>query len=338
MIAITGGGTGGHLVIAKAIKEELNKRGIEPIYIGSTSGQDKVWFENDHGFKQTYFLSSQGVVNKKGLYKIKALWAILSSAFTCKAIFKQHQIRYVFSVGGYSAAPASIGALLFRIPLFIHEQNAVMGKLNALLKPFTKSFFSSYHQNATYTNYPIQDAFFTTSRIRNELKTIIFLGGSQGATFINKLAMDMAPQLSQRGISIIHQTGTKEFEAIQTFYREHQIHADVFAFSKEMPEKLIRADFAICRSGASTLWELCAARLPAFFIPFPYAAGNHQFFNAQALVDKGLGLLGEQSSINATHVLEAIDAANITLISTQLAQSIHSGGAKEIVDTILKNN
>ena len=335
MIAITGGGTGGHLVIAKAIKEELNKRGIEPIYIGSTAGQDKEWFEKSEGFNQTYFLPSQGVVNKKGFKKVLALFSILSSAFTCKAIFKKHNIHYVFSVGGYSAAPASIGALLFHIPLFIHEQNAIKGKLNALLKPFTKSFFSSYEVGATYTNYPIQEAFFTTSRIRKNLKTIIFLGGSQGATFINKLAMQMAPELNKNGISIIHQTGSKEFESVQTFYRSHNINADVFAFSKEIPLKLASADFAISRSGASTLWELCAARLPALFIPFPYAAGNHQFFNAKTLVDKGLGLLCEQASLDAQKILEAIYALDLALISTNLAQTIHYGGAKEIVDTIL---
>ncbi|MDD2384922.1 MAG: undecaprenyldiphospho-muramoylpentapeptide beta-N-acetylglucosaminyltransferase [Sulfurospirillaceae bacterium] len=338
MIAITGGGTGGHLVIAKAIKEELNKRGIEPIYIGSTAGQDKGWFEKDEGFKQTYFLASQGVVNKKGYRKALALFSILSSALTCKAIFKQHNIHYVFSVGGYSAAPASIGALLFRIPLFIHEQNAIKGKLNALLKPFTKSFFSSYDMGSTYTNYPIQEAFFTTSRIRKNLKTIIFLGGSQGATFINKLAIQMAPELNKNGISIIHQTGHKELESVQAFYHSHHIDADVFAFSKEMPLKLANADFAISRSGASTLWELCAARLPALFVPFPYAAGNHQFFNAKILTDKGLGLLCEQASLNAPKILQDIYALDLAYISTNLAQTIQYGGAKEIVDIILKKN
>ena len=118
MIAITGGGTGGHLVIAKAIKEELNKRGMKPIYIGSTAGQDKAWFEGDNGFEKTYFLESQGVVNKKGLRKILALYDIMRSAFTCKTILKKYHIRYVFSVGGYSAAPASL-VLFLAVYLFI---------------------------------------------------------------------------------------------------------------------------------------------------------------------------------------------------------------------------
>ena len=113
MIAITGGGTGGHLVIARAIKEELNRRGIKPIYIGSTGGQDKAWFENDEGFEKVYFLHSQGVVNKKGFKKILSLVDIIRSAFSCHAIFREHRIQAILSVGGYSAAPASLAALLF---------------------------------------------------------------------------------------------------------------------------------------------------------------------------------------------------------------------------------
>ena len=137
MIAITGGGTGGHLVIAKAIKEELNRRGIKPIYIGSTGGQDKAWFEHDEGFEKVYFLQSQGVVNKKGLQKLLSLSNIVRSALSCRTLFKEHNIQAVFSVGGYSAAPASFAALLFKKALFIHEQNAIEGKLNTLLKPFS---------------------------------------------------------------------------------------------------------------------------------------------------------------------------------------------------------
>lgn len=120
MIAITGGGTGGHLAIARALKDELNNRNIKPIYIGSQSGQDKSWFENDTGFEKTYFLNSSGVVNKKGIKKIAVLFEILKSAFYCKKLFKKHNIKAIFCVGGYSAAPASFASILSFLPLYIH--------------------------------------------------------------------------------------------------------------------------------------------------------------------------------------------------------------------------
>jgi len=335
MIAITGGGTGGHLVIAKAIKEELNHRGIKPIYIGSTAGQDRAWFEGDSGFSHTYFLESQGVVNKKGLQKLRSLFAIVQSAFTCNALFKKHAITSVFSVGGYSAAPASFAALFTCKPLFIHEQNAITGKLNTLLKPFAKKFFSSYDTKATLTPYPVNEAFFTTQRERDKLKTLIFLGGSQGATFINQLAKQTAQSLHQKGIRIMHQTGSKEYDALKTFYEEEGIMADVFAFSHEMPTKLAQADCAISRSGASTLWELCANGLPSIFIPFPHAAANHQYFNAKALADKALALIEKQDALEPQMLLNLLEDMDIKTISQGLKNTIQRGGAKEIVTYLL---
>jgi len=338
MIAITGGGTGGHLVIARAITEELNRRGIKPIYIGSTAGQDKSWFENASEFEATYFLESKGVVNKRGIRRLFSLMNSIRLAFTCKKLLKHHHVHYVFSVGGYSAAPASFGALLSHIPLYIHEQNAIEGKLNRLLKPFAKAFFSSYDEQATNTSYPVSNIFFQIQRKREKLETIIFLGGSQGATFINQLARSLAPLLHEKGIAIIHQTGKKDLEDMQKFYDEAHIPADVFAFSQEIAQKLSRADFAISRSGASTLWELTAACIPALFIPFPYAAANHQYFNAKRLVDQKAALMIEQKTIDAQKVFEQIQQVNLPTISTLLSTMIQPSGAKEIVDIMLKNH
>lgn len=337
MIVVTGGGTGGHLVIAKAIKEELSHRGIKPIYIGSQSGQDKQWFEHDNEFEQKYFLESRGVVNKKGIQKLFTFLKIIKLAFTCKALFRQHNIKAVFSVGGYSAAPASFGALLAGIPLYIHEQNAVTGKLNTLLKPFAKAFFSSYDEKAILCDYPIRKLFFDHQRIRKEFKTIIFLGGSQGATFINHLAIQMAPLLHQKGINIIHQTGTKEFSSILEFYTKASIPADVFDFSTKMPEKIYEADIAISRAGASTLWELCASAIPTLFIPFPHAAANHQYFNAKMLVDKGLALLEPQRPMEAIYLLEKLEKISLEQLSENLSATIHYGGAKTIADYLLSH-
>ena len=337
MIVITGGGTGGHLVIAKAIKEELCKKGIKPLYIGSQAGQDKQWFEQDHDFAQKYFLESRGVVNKRGFKKLFTLVQIIKLAFTCKALLKQHRIRAVFSVGGYSAAPASFGALLAGIPLYIHEQNAVTGKLNALLKPFAKAFFSSYDLKAIVCDYPIRELFFEHQRIRKEFKTIIFLGGSQGATFINNLAMQLAPLLHQKGIKIIHQTGAKDFSSLLEFYTKASIPADVFDFSTTMPQKIYEADIAISRAGASTLWELCASAIPTLFIPFPHAAANHQFFNAKTLVDKGLALLESQRPMESHYLLERLEKLPLQEISEKLSSTIHAGGAKTIADYLLSH-
>ena len=335
-IAITGGGTGGHLAIANALKEELNSRGLKPIYIGSQNGQDKDWFENDKGFEATYFLDSKGVVNKKGLKKLLVLKNILKSSFTCKDIFKAHNIKAVFCVGGYSAAPASFASIVSKIPLYIHEQNAVVGKLNKLLKPFAKEFFSSYDDDSKVKEYPVSDRFFASSKIRENLNTIIFLGGSQGANFINNLAMKIAPQLLKDGLQIIHQTGKNDYSTCQEFYEKNSLHVECFAFSKNLLDSLNKADFAISRAGASTLWELSANKLPALFIPYPYAAKNHQYYNAKELYKKNAALLKTQNELDEKILLEIIKNIKLKDISKNLSQIITKNGIKEITNIILK--
>lgn len=332
MIAITGGGTGGHLAIAKAICKEYNKRDIRPIFIGSTKGQDRAWFEGYPGFSKTIFLPSSGVVDKRGIGKIVSLTNIIKQSFTCRKIFKEYDIDKVFSVGGYSAAPAAFASVISGKKLYIHEQNAVVGKLNRVLKPFANEFFSSYEDSLAKTSYPIDNIFFENYRERREIKTILFLGGSQGASFINSLAQDLAQDLAKRGIKIIHQCGKNDFSSLRQFYDKNSIEVDLFDFSKSLHVKMKEADFAISRAGASSLWELVANGLPAFFIPFPFAAANHQYFNAKALSDKKLAFLSPQKDTKKEDILNAVDTVCVKDISIALKDEINHNGAKDIVD------
>ena len=327
MIAITGGGTGGHLRVAKAIKNELNKRGIKPIFIGSSAGQDKEWFENDEGFNETYFLDSKGVVNQKGLNKINSLINILKLSLEANKILKKHNIKKVFSVGGFSAAPASFGAIISKKELYIHEQNAHIGALNKLLKPFSKRFFNTFFYNDPY---PIENIFFQ-SRIRKKVKTVIFLGGSQGASAINNLAMDLAPFLKEKEINIIHQTGKRDYLKIKEFYETNNIKADFFDFDKNLTEKIKKADLAISRAGASTLFELAANNLPAVYIPYPYAAGDHQYYNAKFLADKKASFVFRQNEIEKEKILNILNL-DLRNYSQNLAKIIQKNGAEYIVN------
>jgi len=339
MIVICGGGTGGHLAIARSFCEELNRRGIKPIFIGSTSGQDKFWFENDDKFAQKFFLPSSGVVNKRGLAKLKSLTNIISLALKCRQIFKENGVKAVISVGGYSAAPAAIAAIISKTPLYIHEQNAVTGKLNKILKPYAKGFFSSYDELSPCP-YPVANKFFESQRVRDELKTILFLGGSQGAKAINELAINLAPYLKEKGIKIIHQCGKNALDELKKRYDEldfSEVNLEIFDFSKEIEKKMSEADLAISRAGASSLWELCANALPSIFVPFPYAAGNHQFYNAKFLKDKGIAEICLQNgeNLDKDEVIKMIESFDLNKSSKALKDILLPNGAKEIMDKIL---
>jgi len=331
-VLLTGGGTGGHLAIVRAVKDELLKRGVHPYYIGSETGQDMAWFGKDDSFADRLFLPTRGVVNQKGLGKVASLWQMLKSTYQAHYFMKTHQIEAVLSVGGFSAAPASLVAITTRIPLFIHEQNAVSGRLNHLLKPFAKAFFSSYGENPI--DYPVHETFFQTARQRSKVQTVIFLGGSQGAKAINDFALQLAPQLHQRGIHLIHQTGERDYGRVAKAYEELGIDVELFAFDSALYQRIAKADFAVSRAGASTLWELVAAQIPTLFIPYPYAAGDHQYYNARYLADHQSGWVVRQEYLTPEIFWKIIES-DMKTVSQRLQTMMKPNGVIEMVDRIL---
>ena len=372
-ILITGGGTGGHLSIARALGVECAKRGLNVVYIGSTSGQDKVWFEGSEFFSHTYFLQSMGVVNKRGFGLLKSLWLQIKAVFKARAILKNHKIEAVISVGGFSAGGASGAAILARIPLFIHEQNSTIGTLNKVLAPFAKAVFGSFDLNVPHfirTAYPIDEIFSQNARTRGEIRTILFLGGSQGAVAINDFAISLAPQLLERKIKIIHQCGKGDFECVKKAYSgldscesivdSSKISQDsrtdskidsqdsqplkaqfgdkitLFAFDKNLSQYITKADLCVSRAGASSLWELVANRAPCYFVPYPFAAKNHQLTNALFLKKYGLCEVVEQRDLSVGAFLEYLDSADFAKISANLGDFKSQNGAEEIINLILK--
>lgn len=330
-IVMTGGGTGGHLAIIKAVKEHL--KGEELIYIGSTKGQDQAWFAQDGDFAKTYFLESRGVVNQGLIGKIGSLWKIFTSALRVRLILKAHHARVVFSVGGFSAAPAALAAKLSGIPLVIHEQNAALGSLNKLLKPYADIFISSYLDDSPVKAYPVKQEFFENARIRKQVRTVIFLGGSQGARAINDLALSLAPTLNERGIRIIHQAGERHIDAVRTAYEKLGIEAEVFGFTTKLADYMKEADFAVARSGASTLWELSATALPTLFIPYPHAASDHQYHNAKFLVEQNLAWLMRENEIDKEQVLALMDE-DLEAKSRGLMENVEKEGSKKIAELL----
>jgi len=335
-LIFTGGGTGGHLVIALSLAETARSHGHTVMFIGSTSGQDRQWFANSTLFDEVHFLETTGVVNKSGFGKLGALWKVFKALLKSRALIRSFHADAVVSVGGFSAAPASMAAVVSGTPLYIHEQNAVTGKLNRLLRPYAKRFFSSYEEGENHCDYPVNARYFENARIRNSIKTVIFLGGSQGAKFINDLAIEIAPWLQSGGIHIIHQCGLKEEERVRAAYHELGIEAEVYGFTTQIAELCERSDFAVSRSGASTLWELCAAKIPAFYIPFPYAAADHQYHNARYIIDHNAGWCERQSEGLILKLQEAI-LSDIRAKSEALGKLIASNGAAHIIEKIEKD-
>ena len=332
-LCITGGGTGGHLMIAESLVEAAVSTGHEVIFIGSTKGQDRKYFDNHSSFTHVYFLETTGVVNQKGFGKIKALVKVFKAFFQARKILKQHSIQATYSVGGFSAAPASFASLSKFIPLFIHEQNAVTGRLNALLKPYAKNFISAYDESSKIQGYPVKDIFYKKQRVRESLKTIIFLGGSHGAKAINDLALTVALELKKSNIRIIHQAGEADFDRVKSAYEALDVEVELYGFTKELENLIEKADLAVSRAGASTLWELTANGLPALFVPYPYAAGDHQFFNAKFIVDNDLGWCQREGEVLSEKLLSILKEP-LEDRSKKLLEYSHKNVATQMIQNV----
>ena len=357
-IVMTGGGTGGHLAIIKAVKEQLALRQaqepsvrqdkensdhqlqktvsepVELIYIGSTMGQDRQWFQDDEDFTDKYFFETRGVVNQSGLGKLKSLWMMFQAMIKARKLLKKHDAKVVFSVGGFSSAATAFAAKSAGIPLVIHEQNAALGSLNKLLRPYAAAFISSYLEESPIKAYPVKEVFFDNARIRKSVKTIIFLGGSQGAKAINKLALEIAPVLKEKGIKIIHQAGEKNIDEVRQAYEKAGIEAEVFGFTTKLADYMKEADLAIARAGASTLWELSATALPTLFIPYPYAASDHQYYNALFLVEKDLAWIMREEEIDTQKVLALLEE-DLEAKSRGLMETVERDGSKQIASLLM---
>jgi len=333
-IIMTGGGTGGHLAIIKAVKEALVLSASEElIYVGSTKGQDKQWFTNDEDFSEKYFLKTRGVVNQGALGKVKSLFMLLKATLKSISILRYHKAKVVFCVGGFSAAPMAFASKLTGTPLVIHEQNAAIGSLNKLLRPYAKYFISSYLDESPIKAYPIKQIFFDNAHLRSKVNTVIFLGGSQGAKAINNLALDMALKLKEKDIYIIHQAGEKSIDEVKKAYESIGVEAEVFGFTDRLAEYMNRADFAIARSGASTLWELSATAIPTLYIPYPYAAKDHQFYNAQFLVKKNLAWIMREDEIDIEKIFNILDI-DLSSKSKGLIDIVEKSGSKKIANLL----
>ena len=335
-LCITGGGTGGHLMIAQALVESAVAKGHEVIFIGSTKGQDRQYFENNSAFSKVYFLETTGVVNQKGLGKFKALYKIFKAFLVSRNILKKHDIQATYSVGGFSAAPASFASLSKKIPLFIHEQNAVEGRLNLLLKPYATRFISAYDENSPIQGYPVKESFSKTARVRENVKSVIFLGGSHGAKAINDLALGVCKELKKRDIKIIHQAGESDLQRVKKEYERLGVEVELYGFTTELPNLIPHADLAVSRAGASTLWELTTNGCPAFYIPYPYAAGDHQYYNAKFIVDNNLGWCEREGKELKDKFLSIVDEP-LKEKSEKLMKYASTDVASQMIDDVVKS-
>jgi UDP-N-acetylglucosamine--N-acetylmuramyl-(pentapeptide) pyrophosphoryl-undecaprenol N-acetylglucosamine transferase len=314
-VILAGGGTGGHVIPALAIAQQLKKDfGADVLFIGTSRGMENRLVP-PAGFELK--LVEVGALNRVSLAtRVKTLFALPRAVLQARKILREFKADVVIGVGGYASGPAMMAAILTRTPTVAFEPNVVPGFANRIIArwvseaavqfPETGRFFKKFK----VTGVPVRPAFFSIAgqRTGDPRPTLLVFGGSQGAHAINEAMVHALPSLKEKlpDLRIIHQTGERDLAETQSAYQHAGVDAEVSAFIQDMPAYFSRADVVVCRSGASTVGEIAAAGKPAIFVPFPRAADDHQKVNAQALERAGAAVLLEESHLTAARLAETV--------------------------------
>jgi UDP-N-acetylglucosamine--N-acetylmuramyl-(pentapeptide) pyrophosphoryl-undecaprenol N-acetylglucosamine transferase len=317
-ILMMAAGTGGHILPALAVAKALQAQGVEIHWLGTT-----------HGLEQTLVpptgipmqvIAMRGVRGKGIRGLLVAPFRVLHATYQAMRVIAQLKPDAVFGFGGFVTVPGGLAAWLLRIPLLLHEQNAVLGMSNRYLAYIAKRVFQAFPQtfsakyHALTCGNPVRAEILAIEEPRlrfekrygagEENKTtplhILVIGGSQGAAVLNHVLPETLSALkSVQPVEIWHATGKGAAEKIKISYQQAHIPAEVTEFIQDMPAAYTWADVVICRAGALTIAELAAAGVASILVPYLYAVDDHQTRNAAWLVEAGAAMLIPQNAFHA---------------------------------------
>jgi UDP-N-acetylglucosamine--N-acetylmuramyl-(pentapeptide) pyrophosphoryl-undecaprenol N-acetylglucosamine transferase len=341
---LAGGGTGGHVIPALAIAQQLRKDyAADILFIGTPRGMENRLVPQA-GFDLR--LVQIGALNRVSFTtRIKTLFDLPRAVWQASGMLSELRADVVIGVGGYASGPAMLAAILRRVPTLAFEPNVVPGFANRVVARWVSAAAVQFDEtgrlfrNYQVTGVPVRPAFFEIAgrRTGDARPTLLVFGGSQGAHAINEAVLNALPMLCERlpDLRIVHQTGERDFPAAESAYCSAGLDAEVSPFIQDMPAYFARADLLLCRSGASTVGEIAAAGKPAIFVPFPRAADDHQKVNAEALQRAGAALLLEEAALTSERLAGAItslfqDPARLSQMGQSACKLAHPDAARDI--------
>ena len=342
-VILAGGGTGGHVIPAIAIAQQLrDSYGAEVVFIGTERGIE-TRLVPAAGFQLR--LIEVGQLNRVSLAtRLKTLTALPRAVIASWAAMTSFRPDVVIGVGGYASGPAMLAAGLRGTPSLIFEPNVVPGFANRLVAFMANAAAVHFEQtqrwfqNCEVTGVPVRREFFEVPpRRQGEAPTLLLFGGSQGSRALTRILVDSLPALVQRipELHIIHQTGEREYQAIAADYLKVPVPAEVSPFITNMAGAFARADLLVCRSGASTVAEVAAAGKPAIFVPLPTAADDHQLRNAETLASQQAAMLIRESELTPERFVETVaalitDRARLDAMGNRARRLAHDDAAAHI--------
>lgn len=309
-VLIMAGGTGGHVFPALAVAKVLRDRGISVVWLG-VPGSMESRLVPANGFPIEW-VRVKGIRGKGVFAWVMAPLRILNAVLQAGAVLRRVRPRAVLGAGGYVSGPGGIAAWLMRIPLLIHEQNAIPGLTNRwlarLANQVLQGFPGSFDKKvgALFVGNPVRADIAAVAEPairfagRGGRARLLVFGGSQGAQRLNAMVPQALSRLApERRPMVRHQAGERGFDAARTAYQDARVEAEVTPFIEDMAAAYAWADVALCRAGAMTIAELQAAGLGALLVPLPVATDDHQTKNAETMVHIGAGSVLQERDMTA---------------------------------------
>ena len=345
-IIIAGGGTGGHVIPALAIAQQLKKQfGAEVLFIGTARGIE-TRLVPQAGFPLE-LIQVGALKNVSLMTRAKTMFDLPRAIAASSRMLTDFDPEVVIGVGGYASGPAMVAAIRRRLPTLAFEPNVVPGFANRMIARWVSAAAVHFEETCRYfphcrvTGVPVRATFFSIPPKTGGVPTLLVFGGSQGARAINQAMIESLAGLRAKipGIHIIHQTGQRDYEHVLAAYQQSGISGEVHKFIDDMPGTFGRADLLVCRSGASTVGEITAAGKPAIFVPFPAAADDHQNVNARALERAGAAIVVEESNLGAAYLVDTIaaligDARRLGGMSAAAKSLAHPKAVEEIAEMV----
>lgn len=316
-ILMMAGGTGGHILPALAVAKALQAQGVEIHWLGTAQGLEQALVPPT-GIPM-HVIAMRGVRGKGVRGLLAAPFRMLYATYQAMRVIAQLKPGAVFGFGGFVTVPGGLAAWLLRVPLLLHEQNAVLGMSNRYLayiakrvfQAFPHTFPAKYH--AITCGNPVRAEILAIEEpsLRFEKRYgkegenkhvplhILVIGGSQGAAILNQtIPQTLAALKTTQPVEVWHATGKGAAEKIKIGYQQADIPAKVVEFIQDMPAAYTWADLVICRAGALTIAEIAAAGVASILVPYPHAVDDHQTRNAAWLVEVGAAILIPQNALN----------------------------------------
>lgn len=343
-LMVMAGGTGGHVFPALAVANALRESGVNITWLGTKKGLEaEVIPANGIAIE---WVTIEGVRGKSKLSLLMAPFKLLRAMWQSAVAIRKVQPDCILGMGGFVSGPGGLVARLMGKSLVVHEQNAVAGLTNKYLAKIANKVITGFPnvkglpRSAQWLGNPVRTSITPSQSNDGDAVNVLIIGGSQGAHSFNVMLPTVFSKLEDANVTIWHQSGRGRNDLVVEAYAKHDVDANVTEFIDDMAEAYAWADLLVCRAGAMTIAECCAAAKPALLVPYPFSAGDHQEFNAQALVRVGAAEMFDNQKIESPEFKAALaklvsDKATLRSMGQQ-AYSLHKQNALNDVANVCR--